>query len=51
VTYALGKTLCAYFSSIKKGHVPDRPVLERIYQEELGAGREMLARYVQALRS
>jgi uncharacterized protein (DUF697 family) len=51
VTYALGKTLCAYFSSIKKGHVPDRAVFERIYAEELRAGRELLARYVQALRS
>jgi uncharacterized protein (DUF697 family) len=51
VTYALGKTLCAYFSSIKKGHVPDRPVFERIYQQELQAGRALLARYVQALRS
>ncbi len=51
VTYALGKTLCAYFSSIKKGHVPDRAVFERIYTEELLAGRALLARYVQALRS
>jgi uncharacterized protein (DUF697 family) len=51
VTYALGKTLCAYFSSIKKGHVPDRAVFERIYKDELKAGRELLARYVQALRS
>ena len=48
VTYALGKTLCAYFSSIRKGHVPDRAVFERIYAEELRAGRELLAGYVQA---
>jgi uncharacterized protein (DUF697 family) len=50
VTYALGKTLCAYFGSIKEGHVPDRSVFERIYADELLEGRKLLARYVQALR-
>ncbi len=50
VTYALGKALCAYFSSIKKGEVPDKTVFERIYAEELRKGRELLARYMQAIR-
>lgn len=51
VTYALGKALCAYFSSIRKGEVLDRAVFERIYADELKSGRELLTRYMQALHS
>jgi Uncharacterized protein/domain associated with GTPases len=50
VTYALGKTLCAYFSSILKGDVPHKAVFEKIYVEELQKGRELLARYVRAIQ-
>lgn len=51
VTYALGKTLCAYFGSIKKSDVPQKSVFEKIYAEELRKGRDALARYVQAIRT
>ena len=51
VTYALGKALCAYFSSMRRGEVLDRAVFERIYADELKSGRALLTRYMQALRS
>jgi uncharacterized protein (DUF697 family)/predicted GTPase len=50
VTYALGKTLCAYFSFARDGDVPDKVVFEKIYEEELKRGRELMSFYLQKIR-
>jgi uncharacterized protein (DUF697 family) len=51
VTYALGKTLSAYFSYALDGSLPEQAVFEEIYQTELKRGREMLGDYLAAMRS
>lgn len=50
VTYALGKTLSAYFSYALEGCLPEQAVFEQIYQTELKRGREMLSEYLANLR-
>jgi uncharacterized protein (DUF697 family)/predicted GTPase len=50
VTYALGKTLCAYFSFALDGDLPDEIVFEKIYEEELKRGRELMSYYLQKIR-
>jgi uncharacterized protein (DUF697 family) len=50
VTYALGKVLCAYFVATKKGLRPDQSMLEKIYAEEMRKGRDLLTKYVGAIR-
>ncbi|MEM7016459.1 MAG: GTPase [Pseudomonadota bacterium] len=43
VTYALGRTLCVYFSL--RGETPDKALFEKIYQEELEKGKALLQEY------
>jgi uncharacterized protein (DUF697 family) len=45
-TYALGCTLCAYFSIIRQGDVPDSAMLRRLYEEEFEEGRRRLKSYL-----
>jgi uncharacterized protein (DUF697 family)/predicted GTPase len=45
-TYALGCTLCAYFSYVREGDVPDPAVLRTLYKEEFEEGRRLLAAYL-----
>lgn len=42
-TYALGRTLCAYFSYARAGDLPDPEVLRQLYAEQFEAGRRRLA--------
>jgi uncharacterized protein (DUF697 family) len=46
-TYALGRTLCAYFSYAQHGDVPDPKALRKLYAEEYEEGRRRLASYLQ----
>jgi uncharacterized protein (DUF697 family) len=45
-TYALGCTLCAYFSYALDGDVPDPKVLKTLYQEQLDEGRRRFREYL-----
>jgi uncharacterized protein (DUF697 family) len=45
-TYALGLTLCAYFSYIVKGDVPDAAALRKLYNEQYREGRRLLGAYL-----
>ncbi|OQW91144.1 MAG: hypothetical protein BWK79_17705, partial [Beggiatoa sp. IS2] len=44
-TYALGKTLCAYFSYGLGGDLPDKATFEKIYADELERGQILLRDY------
>jgi uncharacterized protein (DUF697 family) len=45
-TYALGCTLCAYFSFARNGDVPDPASLRRLYKEQYAEGRRRLRDYL-----
>lgn len=49
-TYALGRTLCAYFSYALDGDVPDQKALRRLYEEEYEEGRRKLASYLKGVK-
>lgn len=48
-TYALGRTLCAYFSYIRDGDVPDQNALRRLYAEQYEEGRRRLGEYLKTV--
>jgi uncharacterized protein (DUF697 family) len=48
-TYALGCTLCAYFSRIQDGDVPDAVFLRKFYAEQMEEGRKRLGPYLKQL--
>ena len=50
-TYALGCTLCAYFSHVLRGDVPDAAELRKLYQAEFEEGRKRLREYLHHLSS
>jgi uncharacterized protein (DUF697 family)/predicted GTPase len=45
-TYALGCTLCAYFSYALAGDVPDVAALRKLYEQEYEEGRSRLREYL-----
>ena len=45
-TYAFGCTLCAYFSYVLDGDLPDPKVLKTLYQEQLDEGRHRFREYM-----
>ncbi len=45
-TYALGCTLCAYFSFARAGDVPDPDQLRQLYKEQYAEGRRRLREYL-----
>ena len=45
-TYALGLTVCAYFSYVANGDVPDADALRELYNEQFEQGRRLLAGYL-----
>jgi uncharacterized protein (DUF697 family) len=45
-TYALGCTLCAYFSFARAGDVPDPALLRQLYKEQYAEGRRRLREYL-----
>ena len=45
-TYALGRTLCVYFSYALQGDVPDAKVLKSLYQEQFAEGRRRFGEYL-----
>ncbi|MFO1020308.1 MAG: DUF697 domain-containing protein [Planctomycetales bacterium] len=49
-TYALGLTLCAYFSRIKRGAIPQPEEFRKIYDEYYATGRERLRVYLEQTR-
>lgn len=49
-TYALGATLCAYFSYALDGDIPDAAVLRGLYAKEYEEGRKRLKGYLDHLR-
>ena len=49
-TYALGCTLCAYFSIVREGDVPDAAKLRELYEEKYKEGRRRLKTYLDHLR-
>lgn len=50
-TYALGRTLCAYFSYALDGDVPDPQALRKLYDEEYEEGRRRLASYLKSVKA
>ncbi|MGQ0634393.1 MAG: YcjF family protein [Planctomycetaceae bacterium] len=50
-TYALGLTLCAYFSHVRDGFVPDKAEFRKLYQQHFDEGRERLQGYLANLRN
>jgi len=48
-TYALGCTLCAYFSHVRRGDVPDAAALRKLYETEYEEGRRRLKAYLDHL--
>ena len=49
-TYALGCTLCAYFSFVRDGDVPQPDVLRRLYEEQYQEGRRRLRAYLERMK-
>ncbi|HEY2253395.1 MAG TPA: hypothetical protein VGH74_20115, partial [Planctomycetaceae bacterium] len=49
-TYALGLTLCAYFSRLRDGALPDQAEFQKIYEAHFQEGREKLKTYLESLR-
>lgn len=49
-TYALGVTLCLYFSRVKEGSLPDRAEFQRIYNDRLAEGQAKLKDYFAKMR-
>lgn len=49
-TYALGLTLCAYFSRLRDGALPDQAEFRKIYDAHFHEGREKLKAYLERLR-
>ncbi len=49
-TYAIGLTLCAYFSKIRDGHLPDKAEFQRIYEQHFLEGHKRLDSYCQTVR-
>jgi uncharacterized protein (DUF697 family) len=45
-TYALGCTLCAYFSYVQQGDVPDPKMLHALYREQFEEGRRRFREYL-----
>lgn len=50
-TYALGLTLCVYFSRKRDGHLPDKAEFRRIYESHFQEGRDRLRTYLQTVRN
>jgi len=50
-TYALGVTLCVYFSRLGNGAVPDQSEFQRIYQKHFEEGRSRLRTYLETVRN
>ncbi len=48
-TYGLGCTLCAYFSHVLEGDVPDKEALRKLYEREYEEGRRRLAEYLKGV--
>ncbi|NJN46089.1 MAG: DUF697 domain-containing protein [Candidatus Competibacteraceae bacterium] len=48
-TYALGKTLCAYFNHLRRGGIPDAQVLRKLYAEQFQEGQQLLQGYLRNL--
>jgi len=44
-TYALGCSLCWYFAQIKRGAVPTKAQIRRVYADQLAPGRERFENY------
>lgn len=50
VTYALGQTLCVYFSHVLEGDLPDEETFAQIYTDEFERGRRLLSDYLEAMK-
>ncbi|MBI3863344.1 MAG: DUF697 domain-containing protein [Planctomycetia bacterium] len=50
-TYALGWTLCAYFSRMREGNLPGPEEFREIYDKSFEEGRERLHAYLERLRT
>jgi hypothetical protein len=48
-TYALGRTLCVYFSHTRHGDVPDSATLRKLYAEQYEEGRRRMRAYFEHL--
>lgn len=48
-TYALGKTLGAYFAHLRRGGEPDAALFQRLYAEQFEQGRQVLKAYLQTM--
>lgn len=49
-TYALGITLCYYFSRVQNGDVPDKEEFQKIYAANFAEGQAKLKEYLDRLR-
>lgn len=49
-TYALGKTLAAYFAHVRRGDSPDAALFQRLYAEQFEQGRQALRDTLRTVR-
>jgi uncharacterized protein (DUF697 family) len=49
-TYALGRTLCVYFSRVRDGNLPGKAEFRKIYATHFQEGSERLRTYLERLR-
>lgn len=49
-TYALGLTMCAYFSLKSRGSLPDKEEFRQIYEQNFQEGRQRLREYLGRMR-
>ncbi|MGK5091020.1 GTPase [Deltaproteobacteria bacterium TL4] len=50
-TYALGHTICAYFSYALKGDIPTRETFQKLYKEQFAEGRGLLQKYMASVKN
>jgi len=48
-TYAIGYTLCLYFSQVQRGKTPDSELFRKVYAEQTEKGKEMLRKYMEGM--
>ncbi len=49
-TYAIGYTLCVYFSKLRSGETPDKEFFREIFARQTEKGKEMLQKYMEEIR-
>lgn len=49
-TYAMGRTLCAYFAYTSEGHVPDKDMFRKMMEEQYQEGRRRMQEFLRGAK-